>query len=133
MKTSAPGNRSPQPQKKSRSRKIQQRILRKRKQTKHPPWKKNCAWMPRTGRRMYPGITAPPSRAQTIIKPIRRMASRKMRLRNRMQNRRPQRKADFLLRMKRAVSSVVWGWALRRWSRKEWTLPPGLPIRKYIR
>ena len=79
-----------------------------------------------------PGITAPPSRAQTIIKPIRRMASRRMRLRNRMQSR-PQRKADFLLKMKKAALSVAWGWALRRWRRKEWTPPPDSPIRKYIR
>ena len=46
---------------------------------------------------------------------------------------RPQRKADFLLRMKRAALSMAWGWALRRWQRKEWIPPPGLPIRKYIR
>ena len=63
---------------------------------------------------------------------IRRMGSRKMRLRNRMQSR-PQRKADFLLKMKKAALSVAWGWALRRWPRKEWIPPPGLPIRKYIR
>ena len=132
MKTSAPGNRSPQPQQKSRSRKIRQRKLRKKKQMNNLSWKKNGAWMPRT-RRMYPGITAPPSRAQTIIKPIRRMGSRRMRLRHRMQSRSPQRKADFLLRMKRAASSVAWGWALRRWRRKEWTPPPDSPIRKYIR
>ena len=132
MKTSAPGNRSPQLQQKSRSRKIRQKKLRTRKQTKNLSWTKNCAWMPRTGRRMYPGITAPPSRAQTIIKPIRRMASRRMRLRNRMQSR-PQRKAGFLLKMKKAALSVAWGWALRRWRRKEWTPPPDSPIRKYIR
>ena len=35
-------------------------------------------------RRVNPGITAPPSRAQTITKPIRRMGSRRMRLRKRM-------------------------------------------------
>ena len=29
--------------------------------------------------------------------------------------------------------SVAWGWALRRWRRKEWTPPPDSPIRKYIR
>lgn len=82
----------------------------------------NCEWHIRAlfegERKMHPGITAPPSRAQTIIKPIRRMGSRKMRLRNRMQSR-PQRKADFLLRMKKAALSVAWGWALRRWQRKE--------------
>lgn len=33
----------------------------------------------------------------------------------------------------KAALSVAWGWALRRWPRKEWTPPPGLPIRKYIR
>ena len=132
MKTSVPGNRSPQPQKKSRSRKIRQKKLRKRKQTKHLSWTKKSVWMPRTGRRMHPGITAPPSRARTITKPIRRMASRRMRLRHRMQSR-PQRKADFPLRMKKAVLSVAWEWALRRWRRKEWTPPPNLPIRKYIR
>ena len=133
MKTSAPGNRSPQPQKKKRSRKIRKKILRKRKQMKNLSWKKNCAWMPRTGRRKHPGITAPPSRARTITKPIRRRASRRMRLRNQMQSRRPQRRADFPLRMKKAALSVAWGWALKRWPRKEWTPPPGLPIRKYIR
>ena len=133
MKTSAPGNRSPQPQKKSRRRKIRQKKLRKRKQMKKLSWKKNGAWRPGTGRRMHPGITAPPSRAQTITKPIRRMGSRRMRLRHRMQSRSPQRKADFLLKMKKAALSVAWGWALRRWRRKEWTLPPGSPIRKYIR
>ena len=132
MKTSAPGNRSPRLQKKSRRRKIRQKKLRKRKPTKNLSWKKNGAWMPGTGRRMYPGITAPPSRAQTITKPIRRRVSQRMRLRNRMQSRRP-RKADFLLKTKRAASSVAWGWALKRWPRKEWTPPPGLPIRKYIR
>lgn len=62
---------------------------------------KNCAWMSRMGRRMHPGITAPPSRAQTIIKPIRRTASQRMRLQDRMQSHSPQRKADFLLKMKR--------------------------------
>ena len=62
----------------------------------------------------------------------REMASRRMRLRHRMQSR-PQRKADFPLRMKKAVLSVAWEWALRRWRRKEWTPPPNLPIRKYIR
>lgn len=60
------------------------------------------------------------------------MVSRKMRLRNRMQSR-PQRKADFLLKMKKAALSVAWGWALRRWRGKEWIPPPGSPIRKYIR
>ena len=132
MKTSAPGNRSPQPQKKSRRRKIRQKKLRKKKQTKHLSWKKKSVWMPRTGKRMHPGITVPPSRAQTIIKPIKRMVSQRMRLRNWMQSR-PQRKADFLLRMKKAALSVAWGWALRRWRRKEWTPPPDSPIRKYIR
>ena len=133
MKTSAPGNRSPRPQQKSRSRKIRQKKLRKRKQMQNLSWKKNGAWMPGTGRRMHPGITAPPSRARTITKLIRRRASRRMRLRNRMQSRCPPRKADFLLRTKRAALSVAWGWALRRWPRKEWTPPPGLPIKKYIR
>ena len=132
MKTSAPGNRSPRLQKKSWRRKIRQKKLRKRKPTKNLSWKKNGAWMPGTGRRMHPGITAPPSRAQTITKPIRRMASRRMRLRNRMQSRQ-QRRGDFLLRMKKVVLSVAWEWALRRWRRKEWTPPPGLPIRKYIK
>ena len=55
---------------------------------------------------MHPGITAPPSRARTITKPIRRRASRRMRLRNRMQSRRP-RKDDFPLRMKKAALSVA--------------------------
>ena len=45
MKTSAPGNRSPQPQKKSRRRKIRQKKLRKRKPTKNLSWKKNGAWI----------------------------------------------------------------------------------------
>ena len=132
MKTSAPGNKSPQPQQKSRSRKIRQKKLRKRKPTKNLSWTKKSVWMPRMGKRNHPGITVPPSRAQTIIKRIRRMVSRKMRLRNRMQSR-PQRKADFLLRMKKAALSVAWGWALKRWPRKEWIPPPGSPIRKYIR
>ena len=35
------------------------------------------------------------------------MVSRKMRLRNRMQSRSPQRKADFLLKMKKAALSVA--------------------------
>ena len=35
------------------------------------------------------------------------MGSRRMRLRNPMQSRRPQRKADFLLRMKKAALSVA--------------------------
>ena len=121
-----------QPQKKSRRRKIRQKKLRKRKPTKNLSWKKNGAWMPGTGRRMHPDITAPPSRAQTITKPIRRMGSRRMRLRKRMQSRRP-RMADFLLRMNKAALSVAWGWALNRWPRKEWIPPPGSPIRKYIR
>ena len=128
MKTSAPGSRSPQPQKKSRSRKIRQK-----KQTKHLSRKKKSVWMPRMRRRNHPGITVPPSRARTITKRIRRMVSRKMHLRKRMQSRSPQRKADFLLKMKKAALSVAWGWALRRWRRKEWTPPPGSPIRKYIR
>jgi len=132
MKTSAPGNRSPQPQQKSRSRKIRQKKLQKRKLTKNLSWKKNGAWMPRRERRMRPGIAALPNRVQTITKLIRRMASRRMNLLNRIQSRRP-RKAGFLSRMKRAASSVAWGWALKRWRRKEWTPPLGLPIRKYIR
>ena len=132
MKTSAPGNRSPQPQQKSRSRKIRQKKLQKRKLTKNLSWKKNGAWMPRRERRMRPGIAALPNRVQTITKLIRRMASRRMNLLNRIQSRRP-RKAGFLSKMKRAASSVAWGWALKRWRRKEWTPPLGLPIRKYIR
>ena len=60
-----------------------------------------------------------PSRAQTIIKPIRRTASQRMRLQDRMQSHSPQRKADFLLKMKKAALSVAWGWALKRWRRKE--------------
>ena len=132
MKTSAPGNRSPQPQKKSQSRKIRQMKLRKRKQMKPPLWAKKSVWMRWMGRRKHSGVTALPSRAQTITKPIRRMVSQRMRLQNRMQSR-PQRRGDFLLRMKRAALFVAWGWALKRWRRKEWTPPPGLPIRKYIR
>ena len=46
------------------------------------------------------------STAKSITKPIRRMASRRMRLRNRIQSRRP-RKADFLLKMKKAALSVA--------------------------
>ena len=90
--------------------------LQKRKQTKNLSWTKKSVWMPRMGRRKHPGITAPPSRAQTITKPIRRMTSRRIRLRKRMKSRRP-RKADFLLRMKKRALSVAWGWALRRWPR----------------
>jgi len=67
---------------------------------------KETAGMPGTGRRMHPGITAPPSRAQTITKPIRRMGSQRMRLRNLMQSHRP-RKDDFLLKMKKAALSVA--------------------------
>ncbi len=44
----------------------------KKETDKEPIMDEESVWMPRTGRRMYPGITAPPSRAQTIIKPIRR-------------------------------------------------------------
>lgn len=43
----------------------------------------------------------------------------RMRLWNRMQSHSPQRKADFLLKMKKAALSVAWGWALKRWRRKE--------------
>ena len=57
--------------------------------------------------------------AQTIIKPIRRTASQRMRLQDWMQSHSPQRKADFLLKMKKAALSVAWGWALKRWRRKE--------------
>ena len=46
-------------------------------------------------------------------------ADQRMRLQDRMQSHSPQRKADFLLKMKKAALSVAWGWALKRWRRKE--------------
>lgn len=42
-------------------------------------WKRMCAWMPRMERRKSPGA-APPSRVQSIIKPIRRMENRKKKM-----------------------------------------------------
>ncbi len=45
----------------------------------------------------------------------------------------PTKKGRLSLKMKKAALSVAWGWALRRWRRKEWTPPPDSPIRKYIR
>ena len=55
---------------------------------------------------MRPGIAALPNRVQTITKLIRRMASRRMNLLNRIQSRRP-RKAGSLLKMKKAALSVA--------------------------